>query len=90
MKYVIKNCPAILPMTKLCDSENMEIPSDYCKDITDCLLKRIVEKCKMNMPDDGFKYVLEHKNDEGIIWLTDSAKAILNILQLLEIEEVDE
>lgn len=44
----------------------------------------------MNMSDDDFKYVLKHKNDEGIIWLTDSSKAILNILQLLEIEEVEE
>lgn len=45
-KYIIKNCPAILPMTKLCDSENLNKPSTYCQDCTDCLLKRIYEDVK--------------------------------------------
>lgn len=85
MKYIIKNCPAITQMTKLCDNACPEVT--MCKDITDCLLKRIVNECKMNMSDGDLKYILEHKNNEGIIWLTDSSKAILNILKLLEIEE---
>jgi len=75
-KYIIKNCPAILPMTKLCDNENMKNPPDFCENITDCLLKQIVELCKeewdlrpdMNIDDNSPK----------------------EVLQLLEIEEVDE
>ena len=48
-KYIIKNCPAILPMTKLCDSENLNKPSTYCQDCTDCALKQIVKKCRKSL-----------------------------------------
>lgn len=44
-KYVITNCPAILPMTKLCDSENLNKPSTYCQDCTDCVMKQIAIMC---------------------------------------------
>lgn len=86
MKYIVRNCPAIMECTVCVD----DTYSNLCQDITDCVMKQIVGECKMNMSDDDFEYILKHKNDEGIIWLTDSSKAILNILRLLEIEEVNE
>ena len=54
-------------MTKLCDSENMKKPSDYCINCTDCVLKQIVEKCKAerslrpdaNIDDDFAREILE-------------------------------
>lgn len=85
-KYIVTNCPAYNINTNHCRNE---IIAD-CKDITYCVMKQIVRECKMNMSDDDFEYILKHKNDEGIFWLTDSSRAILNILRLLEIEEVDE
>lgn len=45
-KYIIKNCPACLEFTKLCDSSSVSDKASMCKDITDCLLKRIVNECK--------------------------------------------
>ena len=70
MKYIIKNCNCFI--LGACCSPNAD--RVYCKDITDCLLKRIVELCKdMASDEDSYAY--------------DFAK---EILQLLEIEEVDE
>ena len=46
-KYIIKNCPAILRMTKVCDAyETTRDLPQLCKDRTDCVLKQIVELCK--------------------------------------------
>lgn len=45
-KYIVLNCPVLLPMTKLCDSENLNKPSTYCQDCTDCVIKQAIEKCK--------------------------------------------
>lgn len=46
-KYIIKNCPAILRMSKVCDAyETTRDLPQLCKDCTDCILKQIVERCK--------------------------------------------
>ena len=43
-KYVIRNCPACyLCSNKYVFDENND---KYCKDITDCVMKQIVELCK--------------------------------------------
>lgn len=40
-RYVILNCPTLMG-NRLCYSKTIK----QCADCTDCLLKRIVEKCK--------------------------------------------
>lgn len=72
-KYIIKNCPACLPMTKLCDSENTTKAGMYCWDCTDCVMKQIVERCKHKM-DTEF--------NSGSMFAEE-------ILQLFDIEEVE-
>ena len=42
MKYIIKNCPVFNAKHEICNKKSKVI---YCKNITDCLLKQIVEKC---------------------------------------------
>ncbi len=47
MSYIVKNCPAILKMSKLCDDYRTTRDNpQLCKDITDCVLKQIVDLCK--------------------------------------------
>ena len=70
-KYIIKNCPAITQMTKLCDNACPKIT--MCKDIPDCLLKRIVNECKWETNIDV--------NDRG-----DLAERILSELEIEECE----
>ena len=49
-KYIIKNCPAILKMTKICDDYRTTRDNpQLCKDCTDCVLKQIVKKCKSTL-----------------------------------------
>lgn len=56
-KYIIKNCPCYVYYEGIlhlcCDGQG----DGYCQDCTDCLIKRIVERCKetkemfSNLPD---------------------------------------
>lgn len=43
-KYIIKNCPAITPITKLCNNVLPEVKD--CADCTDCVLKQIVKNLR--------------------------------------------
>jgi hypothetical protein len=46
-KYIVKNCPAILRMTKVCDAyETTRDLPQLCKNCTDCVIKQVIEKCK--------------------------------------------
>ena len=76
-KYIIRNCPACLPMTKLCDCENMDKAGMYCWDCTDCLLKQIVELCKET---------LEQENDPINTLEMSFAQKILKPLDIQEVE----
>ena len=92
MTYIIKNCPAfkneviktyltlgVKQFKNVCSAERKET---NCKDITDCLLKRIVEMCDSNTTKvlhEGETFKLIEGNRLGS-----------KILELLEIEEVDE
>lgn len=69
-------------MTKLCDSENMKKPSDYCINCTDCLLKRIVELAK------GYKEELIDRKTKKVV-ATRYFKLTKEILKLLDIQEVE-
>ena len=42
-KYIIKNCPVYNTKHSICNKKSKVIK---CSDITDCLLKQIVEECK--------------------------------------------
>lgn len=87
MKYIIKNCDCY-GFGDACLSNNSE--RLYCKDITDCLMKRIVEKCKFQLSEfdeeikngayiDKYKYFKSGRSDAG-----------KEILELLESEEADD
>lgn len=50
-RYVIKNCPSHFNNVQMLEFSEGDCNSDkvtetYCKDNTDCLMKRIVEICK--------------------------------------------
>ena len=80
MKYIIKNCPAVYIFKNGYCCNNLEIGElEYFKDISDCALKQIVEKCK--------KITNVYCKSEHFNPRYQDAKEILN---LLEIEEVDE
>ena len=83
-KYIIRNCP----ICEHCDWDNgygeleegyickrITIDSFECKDIEKCLLKRIVEKCKL--------FQNNYLVNDGVQLLT------TNILNSLDIQEVE-
>lgn len=72
-KYIIKNCPAILRMTKICDAyETTRDNPILCKERCDCVLKQIVEKCK--------KYI-ENYNDK-VFYDNDDVKILMGKVML--------
>lgn len=77
-KYVIKNCGC----NPACDECYIR-----CKDITDCLLKQIVEKCKDAQDECSCKI----RNYVKCFECTSGGRAALGkeILELLEIEECE-
>lgn len=84
MKYIIKNCPALMDgyskygkyNGECCDKE-VGTKCEYCKD---CLLKQIVDKCKDAQCGD-------YSNDAYSGGLFDMANRILELLDIQEIEE---
>lgn len=78
-KYIIKNCPACFLCSDkhVCDENN----DKYCKDITDCVMKQIVELCKPVK-----KEYLEHKLDALIAGKFNIAGKILLLLDIQEVE----
>jgi hypothetical protein len=74
MSYIVKNCPAILRMTKICDAyETTRDLPQLCKDCADCIIKQVIEKCKDMASDKDF-YAYDFANE---------------ILQLFDIEEIN-
>lgn len=72
-KYIIKNCPCY-SWEEGC--KNGKVEEWHCQYCTDCLLKKIVEKCREEI----------RTNDR---W-SDSRTFAEEILELLEIEECEE
>ena len=68
-KYIIRNCSTI-------NNNWCRDKQKHCKDITDCVMKRIVESCNF--------YEFNYPVNQAIQMLTQ------NIKNMLEIEEVDE
>lgn len=96
-KYIIKNCPSLNQARNLCNEIISTCCADYnmgkevvwCKDCTDCLLKRIVKKCKTHL---NFCDNCDGDVNIDCIDCTQGGKAIMSnyILELLEIEECEE
>lgn len=42
-KYIVKNCPATTGTNGFCGDDRKEL---FCDEITDCLIKQVIEKCK--------------------------------------------
>lgn len=97
MKYIVKNCPACMEVIETdcahtyCCTDNHNA---YCKNVPDCLLKRIVELCKDVKEKDPI--VAERDKQTGEIisiggWIENPVHDFAQkILQVLEIEEVNE
>lgn len=86
MPCVIRNCPAILKMTKICDAyeTTRDLPK-LCKDCTNCVLKQIVKITKNYTKGCGKHCDINRK--ENNCGKTCNAYKIRQILELLEIEE---
>ena len=69
-KYVVKNCPAY---KGYCTNE---FRYGQCLEISDCLIKQIIEKCKKEM-------------QESEKWKIHGYLLADDILQLFDIQEVD-
>lgn len=88
MKYIIKNCPALLDGERYgkyngecCDKE-IGTRCEYCKD---CLLKQIVDKCN------DVKAILKRNTYVGeYIEFREINPLADEILQLLDIQEIEE
>ena len=75
---IIKNCPAFVIMRTATSGTYFDMCGNakghtYCKDCTDCVMKKIVEKCKLQTEGVG----LSGKN------------LAEKLLKLLDIEEVE-
>lgn len=97
INYIVRNCPSIEDIVNYEINKDGDFiqtgidTPDYCvknkkqcKDITDCLLKRIVELC-----DSNASKVLYEGETSKIKFVEENPLA-KKILELLEIEEVDE
>lgn len=88
-KYIVKNCPALSYgkglRFKKCYRTNWK---EYCKDCSDCVIKRIVGLCEVNNCPcdncDGVGYFDGCKDTDCSFY------RLMQIETLLEIEEVNE
>lgn len=97
MKYVITNCPAIKEITTLLTSEPPQFQKEWCccttgsnlkkcKNCTDCVMKRIVEKLKPLQ-------IITFEHGVKGMFTTEvkvELKQVSEILERLGMEEVDE
>lgn len=47
-KYIVKNCPVYCYLGKECHNKEGQYGASCCE-VTDCVLKQIVEKCKLQL-----------------------------------------
>ena len=79
MKYIVKNCPALL-ISGICNGRNVK--GLACKNNTDCLIKQVIEKCKYDT------YRVFDEKTKKVIGYRQSPFA-QELLQLFEIEECE-
>ena len=96
MKYIIKNCPAVYIFKGGYSCNNLDYDEHiFCKDIPDCLLKRIIELCKNIECDVLVNTKINNKGTKNRCGAMDNmplcCEVIVKkeILNLLEIEEVE-
>ena len=88
-KYIIRNCPAIygiddgFPCNYREDDENEK----YCYDRTDCVLKRIVEKCKKYIENYNDKVFYDKDDVQILMGKVMLSQSILS--EFLDIQEVE-
>ena len=84
-KYIVKNCPSYdKDEQKGYTCTTLSVKSAECEDCTDCLIKKVIEKCK------NIDCPCEDKGTACLVCGEDSRKILANeILQLFEIEEVE-
>lgn len=86
-KYVIKNCPACVISPSVCSEWHTKHggKAKDCSDITDCVMKRIVEKCREAQEimdkEQYYEDDFDTFNGESIMAET--------IMDMLEIEECE-
>ena len=80
MSYVIRNCPAY---SDYCE----EIKSYECQDCTDCVMKRIVEKCKKYIENYNDKVFYDKDDVQILMGKVMLSQSILS--ELLDIQEVE-
>jgi hypothetical protein len=95
-KYVIRNCPAyqkeLVTMdfktgeTKTTDKNYCINPfyPNTCQDCTDCVMKRIVERCRKEQ-----EYHKEWQKETGFNYAATGFRLANDILQLFDIEECE-
>lgn len=82
MKYIIKNCPKLATNYFSCVENQCGVNTNtLCKNISDCLLKQIAEKCDLNVS----KVLYEGESLKFI----EGNKLASEILELLDIEECE-
>lgn len=87
MKYIIKNCPAVYLFKNGYSCNNLDYDEHkFCKDIPDCLLKRIAELCKKIKPLEISSAQKQLTN----VWADRGYMLAVELLNLLEIEEFNE
>ncbi len=86
-KYIVKNCPACTISPSCCTEYHLKNGhAKDCSDITDCLIKRVLEKCNYAADVyDNEKFYIDDKD----ICLGESCLAH-RILDMFGIEEVKE
>lgn len=76
MKYIVKNCPSCIISPNCCAKYHIDNGhAKDCQDITDCVIKQVIEKCK--------KIAKDH------YWGMREIRFSKEILQLFDIEEIN-
>lgn len=92
MKYIVNNCDNYTNFDEdwTCRSTIQNRKGCYCcKDITDCLMKRIVKKCYKATHEDLIPSCDVFKTADDVSQLYGRAGLAYEILELLEIEECE-
>lgn len=87
MSYIVKNCPCfVLGIAMKGNDKKVQTCNNYrirelthCSDITDCVVKQVIEKCKY----------YQNKIGRTPQYRAGFVDATRDILQLFDIEEID-
>jgi len=82
MKYIVKNCPCLFnsyyasgkTVRFECNDGNHD--DKLCRDVADCVIKQVIEKCK-------------GEHEKGVYYMFWVDKFAQEILQLFDIEEIN-